>query len=281
MADVVVLGTVAADVVVRVPVLPRAGEQLPARSTGWRLGGSSANLACGLAMAGHAVELIGPVGADDVAEALLAELQAMGVRTERTYRVDAPAPRAMILLDDAGERAILQLDGDFVERAFPATRLPDLRGADCVYVESYERFPVDGAEADHDVLLVATPPAAGVASWPADVLVGSESEYPADWAGSPFERARAVAGPRLDWVVVTRGAHGADGFGIDEAIHVPAQPANQVDATGAGDAFLVGLMCGLLARRGMREAMELGAKHGAAAVEVFQSIPPGLADCTD
>lgn len=279
MPDVIVLGTVAADVVLRMAVLPRAGEQLAAQSTGWRLGGSSANLACGLALAGHDVELVGPVGDDAVAEALLAELQRIGVRTDRTVRVAAPAPRALILLDDAGERAILQLDAHFVEEAFPVTRLPDLGGARCLYVESYERFTVDVAGECPDALLVSTPPAARFPSWPADVLVGSESQYPVEWLQSPFEHARAVAGPRLDWVVVTRGAEGADAFGADAALHVPAQPANQVDATGAGDAFLAGLICGLLAHRGMREAMEVGAKQGAAAVEVFQSIPPGLADC--
>lgn len=279
MSDVVVLGTVAADVVLRVAVLPRAGEQVSAQSTGWRLGGSSANLACGLALAGHDVELVGPVGDDAVAAALLAELQRIGVRTDRTVRVAAAAPRALILLDDAGERAILQVDGHFVEEAFPVTDLPDLGGARCVYVESYGRFAVDVAGECPDALLVSTPPTAGSPHWPADVLVGSASQYPVEWLPSPFAHARAVAGPRLEWVVVTRGAEGADAFGADGALHVPAPPANQVDATGAGDAFLAGLICGLLAHRGMREAMEIGAKQGAAAVEVFQSIPPGLADC--
>lgn len=279
MPEVVVLGTVAADIVVRVAALPRAGEQVGARSTGWRLGGSSANLACGLALAGRGVELIGPVGDDPIADALLVELRRLGVRTDRTIRTPAPAPRALILLDDAGERAILQLDGEFADRAFPVTRLPNLDSARCVYVESYRRFEVDVASACPDALIVATPPVAGALTWPADMLVGSASQYPPEWLSSPFEHARAVAGPRLHWVVVTRGADGADAFGPDGALHVAAQPADQVDATGAGDAFLAGVLCGLLAGRGMREAMELGAEHGAAAVEVRQSIPPGLADC--
>jgi sugar/nucleoside kinase (ribokinase family) len=47
-----------------------------------------------------------------------------------------------------------------------------------------------------------------------------------------------------------------------------------VDATGAGDAFAAALISGLLAGLGIREAMELGAARGAAAVEALQSVPP-------
>jgi sugar/nucleoside kinase (ribokinase family) len=73
---------------------------------------------------------------------------------------------------------------------------------------------------------------------------------------------------------VTRGSRGADAYGADGSCHVPARPARQVDATGAGDAFAAGLIAGLLAQQGIEEAMELGAALGAAAVEVLQSVPP-------
>jgi hypothetical protein len=62
MADIVVFGVVAADVVVRTGTAQatRCGEGL-----GWRMGGSSANVACGLSSAGHNVRLAGPVGTGD------------------------------------------------------------------------------------------------------------------------------------------------------------------------------------------------------------------------
>jgi sugar/nucleoside kinase (ribokinase family) len=91
---------------------------------------------------------------------------------------------------------------------------------------------------------------------------------------SPFETARRVAGSRLRWVVVTRGRGGADAYGPEGSFHVAARPAEQVDATGAGDAFAAGLISGLLAQDGIVDAMELGTARGAAAVEVLQSVPP-------
>ncbi len=274
MAEIAVYGTVAADVVLRVPALPRPGDHIPAEPLGWRLGGSSANVACGLAAAGHEVELIGPVGTDPMAEALTAELERRGVRTHRLHRVDAPSPRALILLDPGGERTILGLDQGSAADASPLDDPPDTVGVDCVYVESYERFSTRIAARSQDALVVSTPPPRRRRSWPADILVGSERQYPPPWLPAPFESARPVAGSRLRWVVVTRGREGADAYGPGAGCHVAARPAKQVDATGAGDAFAAGLISGLLAQHGIQEAMELGAVQGAAAVEVLQSVPP-------
>jgi sugar/nucleoside kinase (ribokinase family) len=279
VADVAVYGTVAADVVLRVPALPHPGDHIKADPLGWRLGGSSANVACGLASAGHQVRLVGPVGTDAMAEALVAELERLGVRTDHLIRIDLPSPRALILLGPDGERTILVIDRLAEVSAFPIDDPPDVDGVDCIFVESYERFSTTVAERSPDALVVATPPSGRGRSWPADLVVGSERQYPETWLASPFESALPVAGPRLRWVVVTRGRRGADAYGPDDSWHVDARPARQVDATGAGDAFAAGLIAGLLARRGIEEALELGAARGAAAVEVLQSVPPDwLAD---
>jgi ubiquinone/menaquinone biosynthesis C-methylase UbiE len=72
MAEIVVFGVVAADVVLRVPRIPASGDQVNAEALGWRIGGSSANVACGLSTAGHHVRLVGPVGTDAMGDHLLA-----------------------------------------------------------------------------------------------------------------------------------------------------------------------------------------------------------------
>jgi pfkB family carbohydrate kinase len=74
MAEVVVFGVVAADVVLRVQRIPAPGDHINAEALGWRIGGSSANVACGLSTAGHHVRLVGPVGRDPMGDKLLAEL---------------------------------------------------------------------------------------------------------------------------------------------------------------------------------------------------------------
>ena len=81
MAEVVVFGVVAADVILRIPRIPAPGDHVNAEALGWRIGGSSANVACGLSTAGHHVRLVGPVGADSMGDHLLAELSRCGVDT--------------------------------------------------------------------------------------------------------------------------------------------------------------------------------------------------------
>src|SRR6478735_5785533 len=110
MAEVVVFGVVATDVVLRVQHIPVPGDHVNAEALGWRIGGSSANVACGLSMAGHHVRLVGPVGRDSMGGSLLAELERYGVDTEYSFHADASSPRTLILLDDTGERTIIAVD---------------------------------------------------------------------------------------------------------------------------------------------------------------------------
>src|SRR5690242_2781678 len=81
MAEIVVFGVVAADVVLRVQSIPAPGDHVDAEALGWRIGGSSANVACGLSLAGHHVCLVGPVGGDSMGDNLLAALHQHGVDT--------------------------------------------------------------------------------------------------------------------------------------------------------------------------------------------------------
>jgi hypothetical protein len=168
----------------------------------------------------------------------------------------------------------VQVDQGSAADGFALGEPPDFGPVDCVYVESYERFPALITHQPRGALLVATPPGTQHRRWPADVLIGSERQYPPGWLASPFTYGRAVAGSRLRSVIVTRGRRGADAYGADGSCHVAAREAKQVDATGAGDAFAAGVIHALLNGRPIPEAMELGAERGAAAVERMQSVPP-------
>ena len=266
-------GVVAADVVLRVQHIPVPGDHVNAEALGWRIGGSSANVACGLSSAGHHVRLVGPVGRDAMGEHLLAELEQHGVDTEYTFRADAASPRTLILLDDTGERTIIAVDSGPGPSSFLPAHGPDLRSADCVYVEGYTRYPVSTAASAESALLVTSPPVPGATAWPATVVVGSETQYHDVASAGTFETVRSVSGDRLEWAVVTRGREGADAYGASGELHVDAVAADQVDATGAGDAFTVGLLHGLLRGDDMAMALQVGAAWGAAAVGQLQSIP--------
>ncbi len=175
MAEIVVFGVVAADVILRVQRIPAPGGHVNAEALGWRIGGSSANVACGLSTAGHHVRLVGPVGTDAMGDNLLAELEQYGVDTEYSFRAGAASPRTLILLDDMGERTIIAVDSGAEPSAFLPTRGPDLRSADCVYIEGYTRYPTGTAAAAGSALLVTSPPVLEATTWPATIVIGSET----------------------------------------------------------------------------------------------------------
>lgn len=277
MADIIVFGQVAVDIVVRVPTVPLQGEVVAGEGLGWRVGGSSANVACALSSAGHRVQLVGRIGADELSVELLRELERWGVGTDLITKQSRPSPRTVIMLDDSGERTMISLDPDPSLWRLRADQIPDLSAADCVVVESYERYPSAIAEASPQAMLVASPPSPGFARWPADVVVGSETQLPAGLR-EPFSYVAAVAGPRLLWVVATRGSLGAIAYSADASTTLDARPVDQVDATGAGDAFAAGLVHGLLTGDGVEAAMELGMRWGAEAVVRLQSLPPSWAE---
>ena len=273
MAQIVVFGVVAADVILRVPRIPASGDHVNAEALGWRIGGSSANVACGLSSAGHHVRLVGPVGSDPMGGHLLAELERYGVDTGYCFRADAGSPRTLILLDDTGERTIIAVGSGAGPSSFLPVRGPDLRSAACVYIEGYTRYPADTAAAAESALVVTSPPVPGATTWPATVVVGSETQYADVAPFGMFEAVRSVSGERLEWVVVTRGREGADAYAATSDVHVDAAAADQVDATGAGDAFTVGLLNGLLQGDDMVTALRIGAACGAATVGQLRSIP--------
>jgi len=273
MAEVVVFGTVAADIVIRVGTMPPAGGYHHGRFLGWRLGGA-ANVACAMRSAGHTVQLVGAIGSDRLADALVAGLHEQEVGTDHAIRVPAAAPRALIFLDDDGERTILGLESEHGPSRIAPSQLSAMPSADCAYVESYSRYPSSLATAVPGALIAALPPERSGETGPADLIIGSVSQLPASWRDSPFVAAQSELGSRLRWVVVTDGARGAVAHHVGGAIRVPARPARQVDATGAGDAFIAGVLQGLLGGAGIEQAMELGVRWGAACVERLQSIPP-------
>ncbi|HYN04897.1 MAG TPA: PfkB family carbohydrate kinase [Vicinamibacteria bacterium] len=264
MARIVVVGSVAQDDVVTLlqPLSP--GCHLDAAARKLRLGGGGANTAIPLGRAGHDVVLVAPVGADAVAEWLLAKLQAAGIDVSAVSRMPGVSTRSIVLVDPGGERTIVNLQR--CREAGPPLRLASLE-ADAIYLRSRD-LDVTAllAEAVARSLVVAHVPPLEAGSRPAHVLVGSESDLPAEFLADPWAAGRQIAGPALRLVVVTRGERGAEAFGANEHESVSAPHVTVVDSTAAGDVFAAGLVHALVEGRPTRAALETAVAWGAATV---------------
>ena len=75
-------------------------------------------------------------------------------------------------------------------------------------------------------------------------------------------------GERAEWVVITRGAEGADLYEGGRQVHVPAVPPDDVsDPTGVGDAFRGGFLKGYLHGLGLERCGQMGALAAAYCLE--------------
>jgi ribokinase len=256
-------------VVARVPL---AGEIIHASETFSEPAGGGAVAAVQLRKLAGAATFLTAIGDDSAARRTGERLrERYGVGVHGAVR-DAPQRRTFTFLDGGGERTITVLG----ERIVPvrADPLPwDALGElDAIYLTGGDAGAVRAARAAR--VLVATPRAGEALTGSGvviDVLVGSASD-----AGEVYRPGMLDPRPRV--VVRTRGGAGGEWSAASEEPPPPwlpdgrrsgtwdatPLPGEPVDAYGCGDSFAAGLTYGLGAGMGLEDAIELGARCGAA-----------------
>jgi sugar/nucleoside kinase (ribokinase family) len=256
-------------VALRQPLRP--GLHLDGLPRGRRVGGGAANTAIPLAHAGHEVAVVSAAGTDPDGSAILARLAEAGVDTAGIVRRPGPSTRSLVLLDPDGERTVVNLHRCREEG--PPRRLRTLP-ADVIYVRSRE---IDLArilgERLASSLVVAHVPPSGPGVRPAHVVVASAPDLGDAERLAPWETGRRAAGEALRWVVVTRGAGGAEAHAGERRLSVAARDVAAVDSTGAGDVFAAGLVHALVSGAPMESALVTAVAWGTTAVE-FGGVPP-------
>ena len=253
MAQVVVVGGVNQDVVVRAPRRPQAGETVVGAGPTWSPGGKGANMAVAAARAGAEVSLCAVVGDDAHGRDQVRLLEAAGVGTGAVRRsAEHPTGVALIVVTPDGENSIVVGAG-----ANATLRDEDVRAAvaDATVVLVQTEVgagPVGAACSGSGRLVLSLAPVVGLPAAvlsAADPLVVNEEEA-SELAGGgsgadPLALARGVVERTgCASLVLTLGAAGAlvadaEGVTVVDAPRVAAR-----DTTGAGD-----VLAGVLAAR--------------------------------
>jgi len=276
MAHILVMGGLNADEVLPIDAPPYPGAHLRAEPGRIRPGGGGANGALALRLAGHQVTLWAAVGDDADGHWLTEQCAALDLETSGLQVLPkATTNRPLILLDPNGERMLI------ARRTIPheAVPVPPLNHpADALLVKTFNPAfaPFMGARASAGTLVVAHAPPGHIDAWPATVWVTSDSEQTAAERSDPWGWAQSRGGPTLTWLVITRGAAGAEAMSADGArIAVPAAPISRtVDTTGAGDVFAAGLTHALVDSAPMDAALAEATRWAARAVQTDGSLPP-------
>lgn len=277
MSQIVVVGSVNADLTVTVERHPLPGETLLGAGGGISAGGKGANQACAAAKLGGDVALVGAVGNDAYAAPATALLREAGVDLSAVEEVEGVTGLAVITVAASGENSIIVVPGanarvgrqlvDKHEALVAGAQLVLLQGE--IPAEGFARA-VELAQGRVVVNLAPVVPVPPEALLKADPLLANEHEAGLICAqlgleptGTPEELARRLRGAGFKSVVLTLGAAGAL-VAEDDLVHVPSPPVEAVDTVGAGDAF-----AGALCHKLVEGASLLGAARYAARVGAF------------
>lgn len=296
----VVVGSLNADLTVRVQRHPRPGETLHGEGGRMTPGGKGANQALATARTGARVAMVGAVGDDQAAAVALSLLREGGVDLRAVSRRQGPTGLAVITVDAGGENSIVVVPGANASMDAEAVGMHrELIGAASVVVLQGE-IPRSGIEAAIRCSTgrVVLNPAPVLALDPAlvrraDPLVVNEHEagevlaqlagtFPAPKTPAADPRALVdsllAAGVRS--VVLTLGGAGCLVGDPEGVIAIPAAQVEAVDTTGAGDAFIGALAARLADAGELRDACRFASQVAGFSVTGPGAQPsyPGIDD---
>lgn len=260
-------------------------------------GGAPANVAVGAARLGQASGFIGCVGNDPFGRFMQQTLQQEGVDIRHMYLLDEQRTSTVLVgLDAQGERSFTFMvrpsadlfvrphhlprfeAGDALHFCSIALSTPSARATAFSAVESVHaaggwvsfdpNIRADLWQSPDEMLQVVNQALAL-----ADVIKLSHDELALltgiDGADDALQALTAVISPAL--LFITHGADGVTVWRDGQAQHYAAQKVEVVDTTGAGDAFVAGLLTGLMAQADparpdcYQAALELAQRCGALA----------------
>ncbi len=111
MAEIIVVGSLNADLVVKSPRFPQPGETISGEDLQIISGGKGANQAVAAARQGVDVTMIGRVGSDNFGAFLVENLKSNRVDTSRVIVDEAATGTAVILVDANGQNSIVLSPG--------------------------------------------------------------------------------------------------------------------------------------------------------------------------
>ncbi|WP_124054046.1 ribokinase [Arcanobacterium ihumii] len=276
---IVVVGSINADLMVRVDRHPLPGETLHGSGGNIAPGGKGANQAVAAAALGADVTMVGAVGTDSNAQPALELLKKANVSLAGVSEVEDVTGLAVVVVDDAGENNIIVIGGANTTMTSELVDSYSELISEASIVVMQGEIPRSGFEAaarlarhrliinlapvvdvDRDLLLKADPL---IVNEHEGALVLEQLGASVPESSSPIDMVDALLAQGFASVVMTVGSQGALVSCDDGVISVPSPHVTAVDTTGAGDAFVGGLSYRLAAGDSLIEAARFATRVGA------------------
>jgi ribokinase len=259
MPNILVIGSLNADLVVRALRFPQPGETISGEDLQTVPGGKGANQAVAAARQGASVAMAGRVGKDSFGPFLINSLKANQVDISHVLADDSATGTAIIIVDSKGQNSIV-LSAGANGRVLPQDI--DALNTDAKILLLQLEIPLEtviyaarwGKQNGMTVILNPAParevPDELIAN--ADFILPNETELNLLTGGtvtdnrSAEEAARALLKRGAKVVIVTLGEKGALVASSSQVTHVDAYKVSVIDTTAAGDAFIGGFASKIL-----------------------------------
>jgi ribokinase len=302
MADILVVGSLNADLVVRTSHFPQPGETISGGDLQIIPGGKGANQAVASARQGVSVSMVGRVGIDSFGPELINNLKQNNVNTSYVQAdSQAATGTAIIVVDANGQNSIVLSPGG--NGRVSSADLANIPFSDYKLLLLQLEIPIEAVfaaaqRARENGLRSLLNPAPAYAlpdeliTLP-DFILPNESELslltsqPVRDVSSAENAAKVLLERGAQNVIVTLGGNGALIVTGTQVIHVDAYKVDVVDTTAAGDAFIGGFAAKLLESDGamaplsemqeqalaLQNAVRYGCACGALATTKFGAQP--------
>lgn len=260
---ILVLGTIAVDTVINVESIPYTGGIVGTDSEKKYAGGSSANVSAALKVLGCDVRQAGAVADDEFGKFLMDDLDDIGVDTSAVVvRENGVTLHTYIVVDRAGSNFIIANGGtcrkDIAVKELPPEILDDV---DVFYTDmSWPETSIhlarecrkNGIKVVYNLQNVPTENSLETSAGIDKMLSLSDLFIVSRTTLLKYENTRSIedalrsltgAATLAEGAIVTLGDEGASWYVDEECIHVPAfSGMDVVDTTGAGDAYIAGVI---------------------------------------
>lgn len=267
-------------------------------------GGAPANVAVGIARLGASSTFLGKVGDDVLGHFLRDTLKSYGVWTDQMhFSKEVKTGLVFVTLAENGERSFdfyinpsadrFLEEKDLDERVLQTNKILHFGSISLISEPAKSATKKAVQLAKENGMIVSYDPNLRLGLWAnsdvaretiismlseADVLKISEEELEFITGEKDIEEGVHKLNPfNIPFIVVTLGAEGSYVFLGGESTHVPAMKVKAVDTTGAGDAFVSGILYKLEKRR---EGIKNLSMEEAKEIAQFASVSGGLAAST-
>jgi ribokinase len=285
MSDILVIGSLNADLVVKSPRFPQPSETISGEDLQIIPGGKGANQAVAAARQGVDAAMVGRVGNDSFAPFLVDNLKKNNVDTSHVLETDSATGTAIIVVDSSGQNSIVLSPG-----ANGKVNVQDVASApDAKILLLQFEIPIETVlhatkqyKSKGTKVILNPAPAKEISDEllsHVDILIPNESELSllskkeVTDVKSAESAAKELLKYGIETIIVTLGKNGALIVTSQQVTHVKSYQVDVVDTTAAGDSFIGGFASALLKNKSLEEAVRYANACGALATTKFGAQP--------